>query len=128
MLDARDAHSYPYGYSPLGGEVLARGKAAEASAQQNASGSDGGAADAADELPVGDVKEMFAVGPHTPPPGVPAPRWPTAPRAARTEKAQRGEDGSGVGEDGGGGEAASGAEELARLAMMCHVRIGCLNH
>ena len=44
------------------------------------------------------------------------------------EKAQRGEDGSGVGEDGGGGEAASGAEELARLAMMCHVRIGCLNH
>ena len=47
---------YPFGYSPLGGEDLAKGAGAKGIG--------------------GDYKEMFAVGPYDPMSGVPAPRYP----------------------------------------------------
>lgn len=59
---------YPYGYSPIGGEILAAGKDAGR----------GG-----DMPPAADLKESFSVGPSNPAAGMPPIQWPARPASFR---------------------------------------------
>eukprot|EP00448_Togula_jolla_P019956 CAMPEP_0170583506 /NCGR_PEP_ID=MMETSP0224-20130122/8173_1 /TAXON_ID=285029 /ORGANISM="Togula jolla, Strain CCCM 725" /LENGTH=370 /DNA_ID=CAMNT_0010906841 /DNA_START=22 /DNA_END=1134 /DNA_ORIENTATION=+ len=61
--------TYPYGYSPLGGETLSRGKQVDLAAKK---------ADTV-QASAGDLKEMFSIGPSNPAAGMPARRWPQHP-------------------------------------------------
>lgn len=62
-----DEAKYPYGYSPVGGELLARGKDLESEP------------DAKRFRGAGDLKEMMAIGPDHPSTGMPPRRWPQKP-------------------------------------------------
>ena len=76
--------SFPYGYSPFGGEVLGKGDELGRSADGSDATSTG-----KENRPAGgregDMKEMFAVGPYNPGSGIPAPRFP--PNATAFESA-----------------------------------------
>ena len=70
--------TYPYGYSPLGGEVLGKGDELGRDAGETNVGI-GGAYDGQVQKPTsnaGDMKEMFAVGPYNEASGMPPPRYP----------------------------------------------------
>ena len=62
--------TFPYGYSPYGGEVLSKGKDLEVE--------EGSGKGAEKQGKGGDMKEMFAVGPYNPESGMPGPRYPEA--------------------------------------------------
>ena len=59
-----DESEYPYGYSALGSEILSLGKDAEKGEKRSF------------DATVGDLKEMYAIGPKDPRSGMPARRFP----------------------------------------------------
>jgi len=69
-MKTEDEEKYPYGYSAFGGEVLSAGKALEKrdSAESNA-----------DAAPVGDLKEMWSIGPKDAAAGMMPRQWPEDP-------------------------------------------------
>ena len=64
---------YPYGYSPFGGEVLSKGEEGEKSKNEVPE------KEAPTTPKLGDMKEMFAVGPWNEAAGMPAVRYPATP-------------------------------------------------
>lgn len=71
-----DQATYPYGYSPVGGELLSRGK--EAEQDENVDQQEESVRQAS-HLKVGDLKEMMQMGPANPLAGMPPRRWPEEP-------------------------------------------------
>lgn len=61
---------YPFGYNPLGSEVLSSGKAVEKPNTTTSSTTNGSAPD---------IKEMFSIGPASPEAGFPTRKFPTQP-------------------------------------------------
>lgn len=71
LMCPEDQASYPYGYSPVGGELLSRGKQAEKK--------DDEPAEQPSNPKAGDLKEMMQMGPGDPLAGMPPRRWPQEP-------------------------------------------------
>eukprot|EP00928_Gymnodinium_smaydae_P047026 TRINITY_DN31366_c0_g1_i1.p1 TRINITY_DN31366_c0_g1~~TRINITY_DN31366_c0_g1_i1.p1 ORF type:complete len:350 (+),score=45.45 TRINITY_DN31366_c0_g1_i1:209-1258(+) len=69
-LKTDDEATYPYGYSPVGGEVLSRGKDLEKEEEPAAKRA---------RTARGDLKEMFSIGPSNPAAGMPPRRLPNTP-------------------------------------------------